>query len=108
VAISAREARSRLFSLVQRVNDDHTPLRISSSHGDAIHVSARDSYSWQESIYLLRSPANTRRLMKAITRDGEAETVSLRTRRASTGRHTPTGPPRADEQTTRLPLSLPY
>jgi Txe/YoeB family toxin of toxin-antitoxin system len=33
VAISASEARSRLFPLIQQVNDDHVPVRINSKGG---------------------------------------------------------------------------
>ena len=32
-------------------------------------MSAADFDSWQETIYLLRSPANARRLMEAVERD---------------------------------------
>jgi antitoxin YefM len=69
VAITASEARSRLFPLIQQVNDDHEPVRISSRSGDAVLMSADDFDSWQETIYLLRSPANARRLMEAVARD---------------------------------------
>jgi antitoxin YefM len=69
VAISASEARSRLFPLIQQVNDDHEPVRINSRNGDAVLMSASDFDSWQETIYLLRSPANARRLMEAVARD---------------------------------------
>jgi antitoxin YefM len=75
VAVSASEARSRLFPLIQQVNDDHVPVRISSKNGDAVLMSAEDFDSWQETIYLLRSPANARRLMEAVARDksGQAD-----------------------------------
>ncbi|HLI53520.1 MAG TPA: type II toxin-antitoxin system prevent-host-death family antitoxin [Acidimicrobiales bacterium] len=69
MAISASEARSRLFPLIQQVNEDHIPVRISSKGGDAVLMSAADFDSWQETIYLLRSPANARRLMEAVERD---------------------------------------
>ena len=69
MAISASEARSRLFPLIHQVNDDHLPVRISSKGGDAVLMSAEDFDSWQETIYLLRSPANARRLMEAVERD---------------------------------------
>jgi antitoxin YefM len=69
MAISASEARSRLFPLIQQVNDNHEPVRISSKGGDAVLMSADDFDSWQETIYLLRSPANARRLMEAVSRD---------------------------------------
>jgi antitoxin YefM len=71
VAISASEARSRLYPLIQQVNDDHTPVRISSKAGDAVLMSAEDFDSWQETIYLLRSPANAQHLMEAVARDKE-------------------------------------
>ncbi|WP_329217939.1 type II toxin-antitoxin system Phd/YefM family antitoxin [Streptomyces sp. NBC_01485] len=69
MTISASEARRDLFPLIKRVNDDHTPVRISSKGGDAVLMSADDFESWQETIYLLRSPANARRLMEAVARD---------------------------------------
>jgi antitoxin YefM len=59
VAISASEARSRLFPLIQQVNDDHVPVRISSKGGDAVLISAEDFDSWQETIYLLRPPGGS-------------------------------------------------
>jgi antitoxin YefM len=40
MAISASEARSRLFPLIQQVNDDHVPVRIKSKGGDAVLMSA--------------------------------------------------------------------
>lgn len=77
MAISASEARSRLFPLIQQVNDDHVPVRINSKSGDVVLMSAEDFDSWQETIYLLRSPANARRLMEAVARDkaGRADVV---------------------------------
>ncbi|MER7735363.1 type II toxin-antitoxin system Phd/YefM family antitoxin [Streptomyces erythrochromogenes] len=69
--ISASEARKTLFPLIERVNDDHVPVRISSKSGDAVLMSAADYDSWQETVYLLRSPANARRLMEAVARDKE-------------------------------------
>jgi prevent-host-death family protein len=46
MAISASEARSRLFPLIQQVNDDHVPVRITSKSGDAVLMSAADFDSW--------------------------------------------------------------
>jgi antitoxin YefM len=69
VVITASEARARLFPLIQQVNDDHEPVRINSRGGDAVLMSADDFDSWQETIYLLRSPTNARRLMEAVARD---------------------------------------
>jgi antitoxin YefM len=69
MTISASEARRDLFPLLKKVNDDHTPVRISSRGGDAVLMSAEDYESWQETVYLLRSPANARRLVEAVARD---------------------------------------
>jgi antitoxin YefM len=79
VAISASEARSRLYPLIQQVNNDHVPVRISSKGGDAVLMSADDFDSWQETIYLLRSPANARRLMEAVFRDKSRQATVVKT-----------------------------
>lgn len=69
MTISASEARQRLFPLLEQVNTDHVPVRITSRAGDAVLMSAADYDSWQETVYLLRSPENARRLMEAVARD---------------------------------------
>ena len=79
MTISASEARKDLFPLIKRVNDDHIPVRISSKSGDAVLMSAEDYDSWQETVYLLRSPANARSLMEAVARDRAGEAVVTRT-----------------------------
>ena len=79
MAISASEARAHLFPLIQQVNDDHVPVRISSKSGDVVLMSAEDFDSWQETIYLLRSPANARRLMEAVARDKSGQTDVVKT-----------------------------
>ena len=79
VAISASEARSHLFPLIQQVNDDHVPVTITSKGGNAVLMSAEDFDSWQETIYLLRSPANARRLMEAVARDKAGQAAVVKT-----------------------------
>jgi antitoxin YefM len=69
MSISASEARQRLFPLLEQVNTDHQPVRITSRSGDAVLMSADDYDSWQETVYLLRSPENAKRLMEAVARD---------------------------------------
>jgi antitoxin YefM len=75
VSISASEARQRLFPLLEQVNTDHQPVRITSRAGDAVLMSADDYDSWQETVYLLRSPENARRLMEAVARDKAGQSV---------------------------------
>jgi antitoxin YefM len=63
--ITASQARKRLFRLIKQVNDDHDAIEIVSKHGNAVLISADDYAALREGSYLLRSPANARRLLKA-------------------------------------------
>jgi antitoxin YefM len=65
-AISASEARKTLFPLIERVNQDHTPIEIVSKRGNAVLVSKEDWDSIVETNYLLRSPANAKHLMESV------------------------------------------
>lgn len=65
MAITASEARRSLFPLIKQVNDDHDAVEIVSKHGNAVLVSAEDYAALREGAYLLRSPANARRLLES-------------------------------------------
>lgn len=66
MAISTSEARRHLVGLIERVNLDHTEVEITSSRGSAVLIS-KDVYdALVETSYLLRSPANARRLFSAL------------------------------------------
>jgi antitoxin YefM len=65
VSITASEARKGLFPLIKKVNEDHDAIEIVSKHGNAVLVSADDYAALREGAYLLRSPANARRLLAA-------------------------------------------
>lgn len=65
MSITASEARRELFPLIKKVNEDHDAVEIVSRHGNAVLVSADDYAALREGAYLLRSPANARRLLKA-------------------------------------------
>lgn len=54
-------------------------MRITSKNGDAVLMSADDYDSWQETVYLLRSPANAQRLMAAVARDRESTPTIAKT-----------------------------
>lgn len=73
-AISASEARKRLFPLIEQVNEDHAPIEIVSKHGNAMLVSKEDWDSMAETAYLLRSPANAAWLAQGMAelQNGEA------------------------------------
>jgi antitoxin YefM len=66
VAVTASEARKNLFPLIEQVNDDHTPVEITSRRGDAVLMSKADYDALQETAYLLRVPANARRLLESL------------------------------------------
>ncbi|MFF2074447.1 type II toxin-antitoxin system Phd/YefM family antitoxin [Kitasatospora sp. NPDC058162] len=65
MSITASEARRDLFPLIKKVNEDREAIEIVSKHGNAVLVSAEDYAALREGSYLLRSPANARRLLKA-------------------------------------------
>jgi antitoxin YefM len=65
VALTASEARKKLFPLIEQVNEDRTPIEIISKRGNAVLMSADDYSAWVETAYLFRSPANARRLLDA-------------------------------------------
>jgi antitoxin YefM len=77
--ITASQARQQLFPLIERINEDHAPVHITSRKGNAVLVSERDWDAWQETLYLFSSPANSRRLTEALARSeaGEYESHSL-------------------------------
>lgn len=71
MAMSASEARKRLFPLIEQVNDDQEPVEIVSKAGTAYLVSSEQWHSIVETAHLLRSPANAERLLRSIA-DAEA------------------------------------
>jgi antitoxin YefM len=76
VTISASDAQKRLFSLLEQVNKARETVRIAAKSGEAVLMSAADFDSWQETIYLLRSPENARLLGEAVARDRAGESRS--------------------------------
>lgn len=66
MAMSASEARKRLFPLIEQVNDDDEAVEIVSRTGTAFLVPEAQWRSLTETAHLLRSPANARRLLEAM------------------------------------------
>ncbi|GLX21154.1 type II toxin-antitoxin system Phd/YefM family antitoxin [Streptomyces lavendulae] len=71
--ISAEDAQRRFCTLIRQVNEEHVPVEVTSrEHGNVVIMSAEDFRSWQETVYLLRSPRNAQILMESIAElDGE-------------------------------------
>ena len=67
-AISASELRKNLAATLDRVTADHDYTIITRDGGKpaAVLMSLEDFTSWQETDYLMRSPANAERLRKSI------------------------------------------
>lgn len=66
MAVTASDARRNLFGLIEEVNESHTPVEITSRKGAAVLMSRADYDSLEETAYLLRSPANARRLLTSL------------------------------------------
>lgn len=79
MAITASEARKNLFPLIEQVNQDRTPIEITSKRGDAVLMAVADYRALEETAYLLRSPANVRRLVESLdqSRSGQAKEREL-------------------------------
>jgi antitoxin YefM len=66
-AITYTAARETLASTMDRVCQDHDPVIITRNRNQAVVMLSLEDYeSLQETAYLLRSPANAKRLMDAI------------------------------------------
>ncbi len=66
MAVTASEARKRLFPLIEQVNDDRTPVEITSRRGNAVLLSRADYDALEETAHLLRVPANAKRLVESL------------------------------------------
>jgi antitoxin YefM len=77
-AITATEARKRLFPLIEQVHDDHVPVEIVHKHGNAVLVSKEDWDAMVETAYLSQG-ANGRMLRRSIAqlRAGEGTVHDL-------------------------------
>ncbi len=73
MAITASEARKKLFPLIEQVNNDRLPIEILSKRGDAVLMSLADYRALEETAYLLRSPANVRHLLESLTQAQRGE-----------------------------------
>ena len=67
MAITASEARKNLFPLIEQVNNDSTPVEITSRRGNAVLISLSDYEALEETAYLLRSPANAKHLLESLS-----------------------------------------
>ncbi|MDN5931643.1 MAG: type II toxin-antitoxin system prevent-host-death family antitoxin [Pseudonocardia sp.] len=79
MSITASEARKNLFPLIEQVNDDRIAVEITSRRGNAVLISKAEYDALEETAYLLRVPANAKRLMEGLgqARSGQVEEHQL-------------------------------
>ncbi len=66
-AISYTAARENLASTMDKVCQDHTPVVITRNRDQAVVMLSLEDYeSLEATAYLMRSPANARRLLESI------------------------------------------
>ena len=67
--ISYTESRANYASVLDQVTNDREPVVITrTGHEPVVMISLEDYESLRETAYLLRSPANARRLLDAMER----------------------------------------
>lgn len=74
------QARTNLKRLLDAVSEDHETVIIKRRQGDAVAmISEADLSGLMETAYLLRSPANARRLLSALgdALEGKGERLSI-------------------------------
>ena len=65
--VSYSRARQNLARLMDKVSDDRAPLIVTRRGGRSVVVLALEEYQgMEETIHLMRSPANARRLLSSI------------------------------------------
>jgi antitoxin YefM len=75
-SITYTAARENLASTINRVCEDQAPVVITKNRDQAVvMLSLADYESLQETAYLLRSPANARRLLESIESLGRGKGV---------------------------------
>jgi antitoxin YefM len=72
-------ALGNIFHLIEQVNGNREAVEITSKHGSAVLMSMEEYESLQETAYLLRSPANAKRLLASLAqaKKGKAKVRKL-------------------------------
>lgn len=68
--VSATEARTKLYRLIDQTSQSHVPVVITGKRGNAVLISEDDWRSIQETIYLLNIPG-----MRESIREGLATPI---------------------------------
>ena len=68
--LSATEARSKLYRLIDQTSSSHEPIIITGKRGNAVLISEDDWRAMQETMFLLSTPG-----MRESIRDGLATPI---------------------------------
>lgn len=75
-AMTYSTARANLASVMDRVCEDHEPLIITRNGDQSVVMLSLDDYkALEETAYLLRTPANARRLLTSIAQLNAGQAV---------------------------------
>jgi antitoxin YefM len=75
-AVTYTHARNNLAATMDKTIEDHEPVIITRQNGKAVvMMSLEDFQSWEETAYLLASPANARALMQSLEEARRGERV---------------------------------
>ena len=78
--VSYTELRQNLKKHLDSVCDNRAPLVVTRQHGEAVVVLSLAEYeSLEETLHLLRDPANAERLLRSIKQAGEGTLVEHET-----------------------------
>ncbi len=65
--ISCTAARQSISKTISTVLNDRLPVRVTNKRLGSVIIMPEDDFnSWQETVYLLKSPANALRLMEGV------------------------------------------
>lgn len=65
--INYTDARKNFTATMDKVCENHMPVAITRRNGKAVVMLSLDDYnSWEETMYLLRSEKNRKRLLEAV------------------------------------------
>jgi antitoxin YefM len=68
--VTVNQAQSKLREIIQRILDDMEPTIVMTESGESIVMLSLSEYNaWQETIYLLSTPANAEHLRRSIAED---------------------------------------
>ena len=78
MSITASQARSQLFPLIEQVNVDMRAVVITSKAGNAVLISESEYESMLETAYLLSTPANREWLLDSLAQADRGETTRMK------------------------------